>query len=252
MLTDLLDSNETILPHMVVNEGVGGDSTGNTLNRINSILARNVGINRATILLGTNDAGGSMPVPSGAGCSGGSCDGTFKGNMQALIDGLPAGTTTASVALIPPAFGPSNPLFSSRNNTVQQYNAVIRDELAIEIPNVELGPDLFTAFLTPSVNLFSLFSDDFHPNGLGHVLIAHLWHNKLNPGNLVAMPFILDKLTPSTVAPYLKQNLLEVGDLYYVDEAFTLGSIPVELDGGVWVMTANADKADRKSELCCI
>ena len=76
------------------------------------------------------------------------------------------------------------------------------------------------------------------------MLIAHLWHNKLNPGNPVALPFIVDNLTPSTVAPYLKQNLLEVGGDYYVDEEFTLDSIPAELDGGVWIMTANADKTD--------
>ena len=246
VLTDLLDSNETILPHMVVNEGIGGDSSSHTLNRINSILSRNPDINRANILLGTNDASGSMPVPSGSGCTGALCNGTFKGNMQALIDGLPVGTT-ASVALIPPAFGSStsaspftDPLSASINITVQQYNAVITGELL----NMQVGPDLFTAFLTSSVNLFSLFSDSFHPNALGHLLISHLWHNKLNSGNPVATPFTLDNLSPSTVAPYLKQNLLEIGDSYYVDEGFALGSIPVELDGGVWIMTANANKAN--------
>ena len=246
VLTDLLDKNEPIFPHIFVNEGVGGDRTSNTLNRINSILERNPGMNRATILLGTNDAGGSMPVPSGAGCSGASCNGTFKGNMQALIADLPAGTN-ASVALIPPAFGSSStsspyidPLIASRNIIVQKYNAVIENELS----NIQVGPDLFTAFLTTDVNLFSLFSDSLHPNGLGHVLIASLWHNKLNPGNLVAMPFFLDNLVPSTVSPYIMQNLLEVGDHYYVDETFTLSSIPAELDGGVWIMTANADKTD--------
>jgi hypothetical protein len=46
------------------------------------------------------------------------------------------------------------------------------------------------------------------------------------------------------VAPFLKQNLLEIGDAYYVDEGFTLTSIPdgLGLEDGVWIMTANADR----------
>ena len=40
-----------------------------------------------------------------------------------------------------------------------------------------------------------------------------------------------------------KQNLLEVGDQYYVDRTFTLqNSIPTELKDGRWLMTADDDK----------
>ena len=109
-------------------------------------------------------------------------------------------------------------------------------------PDVQLGPDLFSAFLTPTRNLTSLYGDRLHFNGLGYAYYAHLWYNAINPSDPVALPYILDKLEPSTRSPYLQQNLLEVGDQYYVDESFTLSQIPSLLDGGVWIMTANADR----------
>jgi lysophospholipase L1-like esterase len=246
VLTDLLDNSQSPAPQIVINEGVGGDDSGDTLNRIDSILARNPGANWVLILLGSNDSGGSMPRPSGAGCSGTACNGTFKGNMQALVNTLPSGMH-AVVALVPPVFAASSsstpyadPLSATRNTINQEYNSVIKNELQ----NIQVGPDLFSAFLTPTQNLFSLFTDHIHPNGLGYAYLAYLWHNALNPGSSVELPFILGNLTPSTAAPYLKQNLLEVGDWYYSDTHFTLASIPAELDGGVWIMTANADKSN--------
>jgi lysophospholipase L1-like esterase len=246
-LTDLLESS-LLKPVIVYNEGIGGDESADAaFVRINSILARHPGSNHALVLLGTNDSLAS--IPSGSGCSGAACSGTFKGNMQALINTLNAAGKTVSIARVPPVFGSGgvpfpNPLTAARNtNYVQPYNSVI----ATELTGYQTGPDLFSYFLSAAVNRFSLFADTLHFNALGHLVFAHLWHNALNPGSAVPMPFILDELNPSTTAPYLKQNLLEVGDTYYVDRTFTLTSIPSALSDGRWIMTADSDANNTSS-----
>jgi hypothetical protein len=68
--------------------------------------------------------------------------------------------------------------------------------------------------------------------------MAHLWHNVLNPDNTIPLPSVVEDLQPI----YYKQNLLEMGDNYYIDEAYTLTSFPPELDGGIWIMTSNDDR----------
>jgi len=116
-------------------------------------------------------------------------------------------------------------------------------------PNLSLGPDLFTCFLVTN-NRFSLFADNFHLNGLGYDVLAELWHELLTGARLPSDPcntmprFILENLRDSTVAPFNKQNLIEVGDEYYTDQSFTISSIPsgLGLDNGIWIMTANADR----------
>ena len=241
-LTDLLEAPaSTAYPNIVINEAIGGDESADTaFTRVNSILARNAGANRALLLLGTNDAGAM--IPSGTGCSGSACAGTYKGNMQSLVDALVADGLEVWVGLVPPAFGSGDvpygsPLTAVRNTDyVQAYNQVIQTELT----GIQVGPDFFGYFLGPAVNRFSLFSDTLHPNALGHVVMAQLWHNALT-GRNDPLPFVLENLVPSTAAPYLKQNLLEAGDTYYVDAGFTLTSIPALLQQGRWIMTANAD-----------
>ncbi len=104
LTTDLLDAAKPF-PNLIVNEGVGGAKTSQVLANIDSVIERNLGSNKALILLGTNDSAAvTLGVPSGAGCSGSACNGTFKGNMLGILDSLPS-NMTSTVALIPPAFG---------------------------------------------------------------------------------------------------------------------------------------------------
>lgn len=243
-LTDLLEAS-LMKPVIVYNEGIGGDESADAVfTRVNSILARHPGSNQILVLLGTNDALSS--IPSGSGCSGATCNGTFKGNMQALINTLTGAGKTVHVAKVPPVLGftsPfSNPAAHSINIRVREFNNVIGDELS----GHQIGPDLYDYFLG-SVNRISLFSDGLHPNALGHTIVAYLWHNALNPGSVMPLPFVLNNLIPSTSSPYLKQNLLESGDAYYVDRAFTLTSIPPALSSGRWIMTANNDTGNSSS-----
>ena len=213
-----------------------------------------MGVNIAQVMIGTNDVGGSLPTPSGLGCSGAACNGTYKENVQNLIDTLNSAGITPVIALIPPIMSTSNPLTSSSNQLIQEYNTVLKTELSIP----QLGPDFFDYFLSASENRISMFSDQAHPNGLGYVIIAHLWEYYLNGGTTLPsraqLPLVLEdicvRLTSTTCQNPLqyKQDLMQIGNPYYVDASYDVQSIPTILDGGIWVRTANADSANTRSD----
>ena len=136
--------------------------------------------------------------------------------------------------------------------TIQEYNRVIINELST-LPGVVLGPDLFSCFLTPTANRFSLFQDSLHMNSLGYALVAALWHDAIT-GAAVVPPvdpcpspiYILESLDAYVHGH--KQNLLEAGDEYYLDASFTLTNVPAELTDGIWVSQANADNANADAD----
>jgi lysophospholipase L1-like esterase len=172
-LNDLLTSTLNY-PHIVFNEGIGGDTSAQALGRIDSILERHPGSNKVLILLGTNDANSEV-IPF-----------EFRNNMQDLINMVPEGKEIW-VALVPPVFeidGTFNP-DSTGNQLILQYNAVIVNELKGVQP---LHPDFFEFFKTRP----SLFADELHPNGLGYEAMAYLWHNELNEDNQLALPPYLE------------------------------------------------------------
>ena len=249
-LIDLLNSTQPHL-NLVFDDAVPGDKSSHALNdRIASTIERHAEASHVLMALGTNDASGTTPVDHGLSCSGASCQGTFKGNMQAILDIIYGAGKTSIVALVPPRFGDNagsapytNPLTHPKNILNQQYNQVILNELSKR----QIGPDLFEFFLV-SANHFSLFADNLHPNALGNVVLAHLWHNAIVGGS--TLPFILENICVRTLQAgaceeplRYKQNLLEIGDRYYVDRSFTLqNSIPDALRTGRWIMTADDDK----------
>jgi lysophospholipase L1-like esterase len=247
-LTDLLNLNGPFANNIVYNEAIGGDESADTAtSRMNSILMRHPGADKSLVLLGTNDA--LSLIPPGSGCSGTGCDGSFQRNMQDLIDRNLADGKEVWVAQAPPIFGSGGTPFASPSSAtvntdyIQVYNSIIVNELT----GIQIGPDFFTYYLGSGQNRFSLFSDFLHFNALGHKIAAYLWYNAMNPAATLPLPFIVDNLALSTQAPFLKQNLLEVGDNYYVDEDFRIHSIPDMLKDGVWIMTANADRGNTTS-----
>jgi lysophospholipase L1-like esterase len=171
-LNDLLTSTLKY-PHIVFNEGIGGDTSEKALGRIDSILERHPGSNKMLILLGTNDAGSGVS------------SGEFRSNMQGLIDmvlnTVPEGMDVW-VALVPPAFDENGVPNSVRNSFVEDYNDVIRNQLT----GIQVGPDLYNFFFHRP----SLFADELHPNALGYEAMAYLWHNELNrdKDNQLALP----------------------------------------------------------------
>ena len=171
----------------------------------------------------------------------------YKQNMQNLVDTIVASGKTAIVALVPPKFGNQfngvpfvDPTTSAVNGLIQEYNDVITTELT----NITVGPNLYKCFLEEQ-NRFSLFSDNYHFNALGYDFVARIWRNIID-GTMTYFDactpprFIVEDLLPYTY----KQNLLEVGDQYYIDSSNTLTSIPSQLENGIWIMTADADKTN--------
>ncbi len=219
-LDDLLTSTLSF-PDIVFNEGIAGDSSANALNlRIGSILERHPESNKVLVMLGTIDSGQAvLPGPG---------PGTYQANMQALIQ--TAAGKEVWVALVPPVFNSDGTLNTTRDDLIVDYNAVINNSLG----GCRVGPDFYSFFL----NRFSLLADGLHPNGYGTALMAYLWHNALDPTHAVPLPLILENISPTNY----KQNLLEVNDTCYVDQSFTLASIPSALQNGVWIMTADADR----------
>jgi lysophospholipase L1-like esterase len=243
LLGDLLTTAEGAA-NLVGNEGIPGDRADDLrFTRLASILERNPDSNRALVTIGTNDSNSfGTTTPS-----------ALVSHIQNIINELQgAGRERVYVALLPPAWGDDlttpfvNPLdpASTRNQVIINYNTAILS--LVPQSGVLLGPDLFSCFLTPSVNRFSLFKDNLHPNALGHAFIAGLWRDAIVNGP-VAPPmnpcpapiYILESIDPYVHGH--KQNYLEAGDPYYTDASFTLTSVPSELANGIFVSQANAD-----------
>ena len=251
LLADSLNTTNLNPTNIVFNEGIGGDETFDAaFTRIKSILDRHPGTNKVLILLGTNDS--LAAIPPGLGCTGAACNGTFKGNLQTLVDKIrwadfPTNTVASNitpfVALTPPVFNAADPWTSTINSRIKNYNTAITGEIV----GIQPGVDFFSFFLPSAIkNYRSLYSDTLHPNSLGYVMMANLWHNVLDPANSLPLPFILDDLIAGTgTGSVLQQNLIEAGDRYYLDETFTVsGSIPSVLLNGRWVVSNNADRGD--------
>jgi len=256
VLGDLLTTNNGQF-NLVGNEGLPGDLTSEVrFQRLNSIIERNPDSNRSLILLGTNDTN-AFPTPTTpAGLI------TNLRNIAGRLLNTPAGVRDRGavfIASLPPVFGGTlstpypDPLDpgAARNQAAIGYNAAIQAEAWQA--GVFLGPDFFSCFLTPTNNRFSLFADSLHPNALGHAMMAGLWLDAITNGPVVAPMdpcpspvYILESLDAYTYGH--KQNLLEAGNEYYNDAAFTLTSVPAELADGVWVTQSNADSTDTSAD----
>ncbi len=245
-LITALDATRGFTPTLVFNEGIGGDETFDAaFARIDSIKERHQAGDRVLIGLGTNDA--FVPVPSGLGCSGGICAGTFKGNLQTLVDKIiwtnyPTNTVPSniavSIALTPPTFTSNTPWTATANNLIRQYNQVITSEIS----GISLGPNLFDHFMpssNTSTHLRSLFADTLHPNGLGYLVITALWHNTLEAASPMDLPFVLGALTSSVSSNKPQQDLIESGDRYRLNTAHVITSFPTEVASGRWIKSNN-------------
>ena len=247
LLVDLLDTTRASLsPTVVFNEGMGGDaSVEAAFDRISSIQERYPGVDTVLIGLGTNDT--FRPILSGQGCSGAACNGTYKGNMQTLVDKIrwldyPTNTVPSfveiRVALPPPEFTQATPWTSVANNRLREYITVIQSELT----GITTGPDFFGYFMPSSdatTHRRTLFADALHPNGLGYKILSTLWHNNIEPASPVALPYVLSNLQ-SAVSTSLQQEVVGVGDPFRTDGAgYVVTAMPSEVVNGRWIKTLN-------------
>jgi lysophospholipase L1-like esterase len=205
------------LPHIVFNEGIPGDTTAMALGRINSILSRHAQAKNVLLLLGTNDSDNGVSAAD------------YGNNMQSLVNTINNAGMTPWVAKVPPQVNATTGLpNTTANNRIQGYNAELTN-----LTNAQEGPDFYSYFL----NNTGLFSDAEHPNSLGHACMTRLWRNAIT--GATDTPFILKQL--QTPEGLYQQNLLEAGDLFYIDENYTLENLPQPLFSAIWIMTANGD-----------
>ena len=97
--------------------------------------------------------------------------GTFKDNMQQMIDMIKNAGGIPYLAKIPIAYDPQTYL----NTAIQKYNQVI-DELVSE-NNIGVRPPDFYLFF--SNNPMQISSDGLHPNGTGYQSMAQLWQDAM-------------------------------------------------------------------------
>ncbi len=235
-------------PNMVFNEGVGGDKTTDTLTRINSILARYPGSNKVVMMLGTNDSStGTALTPS-----------AYQANMQSLVNSItgPGQRKTVWVAKLPPVL-PFDTTNATRNADLQAYNTAIDSLTAATgcTGCLKQGPNFFKFYYddngtpgdtTDDYERLSMYYDKLHGNALAYRIMAQNWDNALTGATTV--PFYLDRLCNRLVSATCtarsptnhKQNLLPTGYPYYVDQSYTLTTIPTALADGIWIQTANA------------
>ena len=243
-LTDRLDTMSPFF-NVVFNEGISGDTAEELrYQRLGSIEERNPDAIRALVGIGTNDVSAGRDSGELCGANDTAClEDTIRGDIQAIVDELVAAGAEVWTATLPPAWTDSTPTPTSpRISATREVNRAIRNGISGD----RAGPDLFDQFYSdtdgngvPDVRRFSLFSDNFHPNGLGHHIIALLWYNALvgDAAGASIAPFLLSE--PS-VADY-KQNFMDPGDEYLVDDFATLTSFPAVLDNGIWVMPKQSD-----------
>jgi lysophospholipase L1-like esterase len=157
-------------PHTVVNEGVSGHTSVDGLSLLPALLVAHPQARFFLVQYGTNDAW--IPVPSGKGLSPGHPDypGTFKDNMQQIIDLIKDNGKIPFLAKVPIAFEPRSYI----NPDLQDYNLVV-DELVSENKIGVIPPDFYCFF----ENHPEQMDDDIHPNGLGYDSMANIWRDVL-------------------------------------------------------------------------
>jgi len=251
VLQSLLSTSSPV-PQIIYNEGVPGDVSKDLLDlRLPSILERHPDANIAQLMIGTNDS--NKNVPSGLGCIGSACENTYKGNIQSIVNNLIGAGVTPVIAQIPPSFKSDSQEALDQNQLIQEYNAILRNDFSA----YTTGPDFNTYFLNAEENRESLFVDNFHLNGLGYKIMGHLWEHAINVGgvpNRIELPLVLEnicvRLTSSVCqTPLLyKQDLMQIGNPYYIDAPDAVNNIPVTLNDGVWIRTSYDDRLNTRSD----
>jgi hypothetical protein len=107
VLNDLLTAYYNGVPHTVVNEGVSGALSADGVAIVNSLLAKHPDAQRFLLQYGINDAGVFPPEPSGLGLDPGNPDypGTYKHNLQQMIDAINGDIREVCLAKVPIVLG---------------------------------------------------------------------------------------------------------------------------------------------------
>jgi lysophospholipase L1-like esterase len=154
-------------PQIVFNEGIGGLEASELLDRLDSILERHPGANKAILLIGTNDSNSGVSQND------------FADSVEAIAEKIDDihGKQVWLAKVLPAYIQPAPPwnLDTTRNAVIAQYNTKIQDIATADFNDgTFLGPNFYTIF-----NDTSLYKDYLHPNDLGYQAMADGWHDIL-------------------------------------------------------------------------
>jgi len=209
ILNDLLTGAKSY-PHNVVVRGISGYESGDGLDEIINALSDHPESNYFLIMFGTNDASPSLPVPHGLGLEPGDAGypGSYKDNMQRIIDEVQAAGKIALLAKPPVSYGdctgpsvcqsfvqlgiaPEDAV--ANKDYLQKYGQVVDQlitENGLELDPVGspgilfVAPDLYIHYLGTGLDgagKSPVFDDWLHPNGTGYQDMADLWLLSLVP-----------------------------------------------------------------------
>jgi lysophospholipase L1-like esterase len=181
-------------PHTIINEGVGGAVSFDGASSIHMLLEEHPDGQRFLVQYGTNDANPWLPVPSGLGLEpgGDGYPGTFKDNMQQIINAINVDGRETCLAKAPIALGDSydsepypDPDIGPRSVLIREYNEVVDELVSDPLNQIEIiPPDFYSYFnyydsVTGSYRYEIEYSDNFHPNGQGYRSMAEQWFEAL-------------------------------------------------------------------------
>jgi lysophospholipase L1-like esterase len=160
---------------LVINEAIPGATAGDGVAQSLAILQKHPYAKRILVMYGTNDAGKGLPTGLGLHPGDSGYRGSFKDNMQQIINNLVKAGKTVFVAK-PPVIIPTN---SSADLRLQDDINVINELAADPNNQITVGPDLHSFFAAHTGTDYA--PDGVHPNGLGYQHIAQLWFQALPP-----------------------------------------------------------------------
>ena len=188
ILGDLLNSN-TPEPSVVYNEGIGGSTLTDGLDRVSATLSRYPDSEIWLLLFGINDVGSSLPPPSGKNLLPGDSgyNGSFKDMLTQFVIILQNAGKIPAIGKIPIALGPCNdctpfsdPENAARNELIRDYNEAIDEVVALRSLLVT-PPDFYTFFRDNT----HLYADNLHPNGQGYIEMANMWYLALDQAGVL-------------------------------------------------------------------
>ena len=173
VLNNLLTADNAGQPVTILNEGNSGELSVEGAQRIAAVLERTPATQAYLVIYGANDSGGGTPTPSGINKTpgDGGYAGSFKDNLQQIIDLASASGKQVILAKAPPHLNDA-----TRDAIIQTYNQVI-DQLIMENGFSYTPPDFHTYFTN---NPAEMVADGLHPNGVGYQSMAKLWCSALN------------------------------------------------------------------------
>ena len=136
------------------------------------------------------------------------------------------------------------------------FNEIVERESAENIGNYSIngGVQVLGAILDNSLKIVHLTTSEHQPNTTYTLTVNNVRDRSPNRNPIksnTTFQYDFEVSSGSIVLGLSKDNYelayLNVGDEYYVDRTYTINSIPEEMNGYLWIKTANDDR-DKKDE----